>query len=85
MFIKNMISKHSENITIELLISDLSKLFSEWRIDNNLSYDIDNTNLGMIIHLLKIKGISKGRRQNTGNMKKFIVKQIKDHFNEGAM
>jgi hypothetical protein len=84
MFIKSMISKHADNATIELLLKDVSKLFTEWRNNNNLSYEIDNTNLGVVIHHLKIKGITKGRRQNTGNMKKFNIKEIKDYFNEKA-
>jgi hypothetical protein len=42
MFIKNMISKHAENITIELLLNDVSQLFTEWRNSNNLLYELDN-------------------------------------------
>jgi hypothetical protein len=84
LFIKNMVSKHTGDITIELLVSDIAKLFKEWQNSNNYIYDIDNTNLGVLLHHIKIKGISKGRRKNTGNMKKFNIQQIKDHFNEGA-
>ena len=84
LFLKNLVSKHTGDITIELLLNDVAKLFTEWRNINNLKYEIDNTNLGVLIHHLKINGISKGRRQNTGNMKKFNIKQIKDHFNAGA-
>ncbi len=55
MFIKNLVSKHAENITIELLMKDVSKLFTEWQNINNLPYELDNTNLGVVIHHLKIK------------------------------
>jgi hypothetical protein len=82
LFIKDMINKHSEDITIELLLDDVSKLFTEWRNSKNLTYEIDNTNLGVLIYHLKINGITKGKRKNTGNTKRFNIKQIKEYFKQ---
>ena len=84
LFIKDMITKYEDDVVLELLISDISILFYDWRNRHDMINCVDTTNLGVIIHHLKINGISKGRRKTTGNTKIFNIKQIKDHFKEGA-
>ena len=83
-FIKYIANRNSSDSILELLVSDLNKLFYEWRHNNNIINSIDNTNLGVVIHHLKINGISKGRRKSSGNTKIFNIQQIRDHFNEGT-
>ncbi len=79
-FIKYIIDKNNEDAILELLVSDLNKLFYEWRHNNNIVNSIDNTNLGVIVHHLKINGITKGKRKSSGNSKTFNIKLIKEHF-----
>jgi len=84
MFIKDLITKYNDETILELLISDISILFYDWRNKKDIMNCIDSTNLGVIIHHLKINGITKGQRKSSGNTKIFNIKQIREHFNTGA-
>jgi hypothetical protein len=90
MFIKFLTSKYSDGDVLELVMSDVLKLYFEWCSENNISpnsspatnFDSSMTcaKLGRNIQVLKISGISKGSHSRKGNTNIYNIKDIKAHF-----
>ena len=90
MFIKFLTSKYSDNDVLELVMSDVLKLYFEWCLENNISqnsspatnFDSSMTcaKLGRNIQVLKISGITKGSHSRKGNSNIYNIKEIKAHF-----
>jgi len=90
MFVKFLTSKYSDNDVLELVMSDVLKLYFEWCSENNISpnsspatnFDSSMTcaKLGRNIQVLKISGISKGSHSRKGNTNIYNIKEIKAHF-----
>ena len=90
MFIKFLSSKNSDNDVLELVMSDVLKLYVEWCSENNISpnsspatnFDSSMTcaKLGRNIQVLKISGITKGSHSRKGNTNIYNIKEIKAHF-----
>ena len=90
MFVKFLTSKYSDNDVLELVMSDVLKLYFEWCSENNISpnsspatnFDSSMTwaKLGRNIQVLKILGISKGSHSRKGNTNIYNIKEIKAHF-----
>ena len=90
MFVKFLTSKYSDNDVLELVMSDVLKLYFEWCSENDISpnsspatnFDSSMTcaKLGRNIQVLKILGISKGSHSRKGNTNIYNIKEIKAHF-----
>jgi hypothetical protein len=90
MFIKFLTSKYSDNDVLELVMSDVLKLYFECCSENNISpnsspatnFDSSMTcaKLGRNIQVLKISGITKGSHSRKGNTNIYNIKEIKAHF-----
>ena len=89
-FIKFITSKYSDDDVLELVMSDVLKLYFEWCSENNISpnsspaTNVDSSmtcaKLGVNIKVLKISGITKGSHSRKGNSNIYNIKEIKAHF-----
>ena len=89
-FIKFMASKYSDDDVLELVMSDVLKLYFEWCSENNISPNsspatnfnssMTCTKLGVNIKVFEISGISKGSHTRRGNSNIYNIKEIKSQF-----
>ena len=89
-FVKHLASKYSDDDVLELVMSDVLKLYFEWCSENSISPNSSpatNFNssmtcarLGRNIQVLKISGITKGSHTRKGNSNIYNIKEIKSHF-----
>jgi hypothetical protein len=65
---------------VELLGSELFKMFRVWCDFNNINYDVTNQKFGVRVKLLGIDGVTRGKHTKNGSTTIYNIKKMKAHF-----
>lgn len=76
---------NDDNKCIELLGSEIYRLFKEWTYSNGITYEINTVKLGIKLINMRIKGVYKGNHTIKGDTKLFKIDELKNYFQLGCV